>query len=176
MMNSRFRLAGIAAALLLLVLLTGVAFADAEKTTFEWIEVGCAITPGQVWQSGNVLHVRDEVHTAIVLSDEPLLRGTNTIVSNVNLNLKNGTGTGYGTLRAELDAVDGAWEGRWSFQIEDGLFEGRAVSEGTGELRGKRLHSTFEQIPLSELDENPCPGAPVGAHAVRGVMLEPASN
>ena len=147
------------------------AAARATVTEFTALEATCSVIPGTEWVSGNVLHIRNEVDTTRVASTAPLTNGTNTVVVNVDLNLKNGSGDIHGTFSLQPDGVNGAWVGDFSGHVTDSVFFGHAVGQGTGELAGMKDMVSLQgtEVPANQ----PCPGPALGADIVTGRILNP---
>ena len=118
--------------------------ANAQATRIEGLtsnEYDCAI-PGTFNPtfSGNVMHIRDYVHVNVNVSDSPYMAGINTTVADAEINNVSGTTSIRGTMRLEpTDYPDSAWVGRWVFVASKGTYFGRAVAQGTGELKGMTL-------------------------------------
>ena len=90
--------------------------------------------------TGKMMHIRDNVHVNVNVSESPYLDGINTTVANAEINLANGSATNRGTMRLEPTAYPGsAWEGRWVFVGSNGAYFGRAVALGAGALEGMTL-------------------------------------
>ena len=154
-----------------LVLVTPVA-ARPEIIEFTAVEAVCSVIPGEQWVSGNVLHLRNQVENARTVSAEPLANGANTLVTNYDLNLLNGSGGLYGTFRWQPDAVNGAWEGRWSGQFKDFVWSGQAVGQGTGVLAGMMVKVWLQGTDVPA--DHPClPGSAYFADLETGRILNP---
>jgi hypothetical protein len=172
-MQKRRKLLSVALVLLASLLVITPVAARAIATTFTGLEVTCSEAPAErEWVGGDVLHIRNEIVTTRILTTDDRVTGTNTIVLNFNLNLKNGTGGLYGTFHLQPDDVNGTWEGRFSGQFTNFVTSVHATGHGTGELVGLQemvtLHGT--ELPGS----NPCAaGAPSAATLVTGRILDP---
>ena len=128
--------------------------AKATKTEFESIRTEeCLIDQGDVKISGGTLHIRGAIQTGIAESEEVRVAGPFTIVTNFDLNLTTGNGTGFGTISINPDAVDGTWECTSTGRSTNFLFSGRAVGQGTGDLKGQKImFSITQRVDLPTID------------------------
>ncbi len=156
-------------------LMANPAHARAGKTTFTALEATCSIAPGARWTSGNVLHIRGEVDTKRIASTEPLVNGSNTVVVNVDLNMVNGEGAGWGTFSLQPDQVKGTWEGSYSVSFTAGVYAGQGEAQGRGALSGMKLRASSQQIAIPP--NQPCsPGPALDADSISGIILDPRGN
>jgi hypothetical protein len=166
-------LLSVALALIAGLLVVAPAAAHATTTTFTGLEVTCSEAPAErEWVSDDVLHVRNQIVTTRILTTDDRVTGTNTIVLDFNLNLKNGTGGLYGSFHLQPDEVNGTWQGRFSGHFTNFVTTVHATGHGTGELAGLqemvRLQGT--ELPAN----NSCPaGTPTAATLVTGRILDP---
>jgi len=159
--------------LMLLALVTPVA-ARSTLVEFNGWEAACSVSPAQEWVSGNVAHVRNRVEITRSVSAEPLANGVNTLVTNYDLNLLNGSGGLHGSFRWQPEGVNGAWEGRWSGQFNNYAWSGQAIGHGTGTLAGMTVTVWLHGIDVPA--EHPClPGDAIFADEFRGRILNPHS-
>jgi hypothetical protein len=169
------RRVGLSAALALIAysLVVAPAVAGAVATTFTGLEVTCSEAPAaREWVSGDVLHVRGQLVTTRIVTTDDRTTGTNTIVLNLDLNLKNGSGGLYGTFHLQPDQVNGLWEGRFSGHFTNFVTSVHATGHGTGELAGLQEMVALQGTELPA--DNPCPtGAPTAATLVTGRILDP---
>jgi hypothetical protein len=172
-MTRHATLLSITLALIACLIIAAPAAARAQTTTFSGMEITCdEAPPSQEWMSGNVLHIRSQIVTTRILTDDERVTGTNTIVLNFNLNLKNGSGSIYGTFRLQPDEVNGAWQGRFSGHFTNFVTTVHAVGHGTGDIAGLQEMITLHGADLPA--DNPCPsGSPVAATVVAGRSLDP---
>ena len=165
----------------LLLVTTGLpdfALAQSKVTPLEATETVCAILdPGKEWVTRQgVLHIRGQVRKNRVESSEPRVDGWNTLIVNVNLDLRTMKGTLAGTFMIVPNTIDGAFEGTFQAQITDGLASGKAVAHGTGALEGQKLSGAIDDF-LSN-DPGPCQPRPFPDRQTRavGIIHEPRGN
>lgn len=113
--------------------------------------------PGISWVSEGILHGRGRVSEAVFWAyDEDLgegvVVGTDTVISNANLDLATGTGRVFGSFTLIYLPSDpsgeGTFDGTFNGSLADlFLFTGRAVGHGTGPLNGQKMRLFFETIP-----------------------------
>jgi hypothetical protein len=101
---------------------------------------------GKEWISrGGVYHFRNGENVNRWVTGNPLVDGVEHNVADMNLNLKNGTGTIHLDLSVKPDAVNGTWEIRQTVQFRDfNAVRTTGVGHGTGELQGLTLKFTAE--------------------------------
>ena len=158
----------------LAVAMAAPALATAAKTEVTGVETICDVVPGDSWVSDGILHARGDIFTTIVQSDDVLLDGVNTVVFNANINLATGDGTGHGTFSLALNAVNGTWEGSFTLKFSGGLFTGRAVGHGTGDLAGQQFKVQLSQFFADLTDPTlPCPPVSGLQDSVVGHVLDP---
>ncbi len=153
-----------------LVLRASPAEASATTTRFTALDAACSITPGIQWVSGNVLHIRGEVDAKRIASSDPRVNGSEHVVVNLDVNLTNGNGAGWGTFVIRPDTIKGTWNGTFSGTITTNVFAGYGVGQGTGVLQGYKLTARFQEIqpPADE----PCAPAPaLDADRIAGTIL-----
>lgn len=164
------------------LLLAGAVQANAKAARIEGLtsyEYDCAIlqtlNPTFTGKDDQIMHIRDYVHVNVNVSDSPYLDGINTTFANATINNKNGSVSIRGTMRLEPYAYPGsAWEGRWVFIASKGTYFGRAVAQGTGELKGMTLFMNLYDAPLAEDAEEVC--ATVSYNGYTGVPEETFTN
>ena len=136
-----------------------------NKTAVDVWEVSCLVDPGIQWLSAEgILHVRGRVSQATFYESGSFdIVGSDTIVSNANLSHVNldpltFDGSLFGTWSAVyLPASNsGTFDGAWHARLTDGGFAvGKAVGQGSGELRGKKMKLNLVVDPI---DDPPPPG------------------
>ena len=140
----------------LLGLLPSIAIAGVTKTPFTatitLTEVG---EPQRTWESGPIVHVREEPNEGTVTGD---LTGTVSIVNNYNLDPRTISGPGWGTF--VIATADVTWEGTYRSKLEGGLNMGTFVGHGDD---GSRLKGSFTQT--SEIQ-----------FTLEGVIIEPSGG
>lgn len=150
--------------LLLLVLILTVTIltavpvlAQTPKQPVVAVQFSCDILdPGTSFQSGDILHIRNQVVLERKVSDHALLNGWDEVTLNMELNTVTGKGTVHGTSIYKPDLSDDHFEGSLTGRIKNFVFSGRGISRGTGELEGLiGLVMAIEQIPVPE--NPPCP-------------------
>ena len=109
----------------------------AEHTPVDLIGANCsAPPPAKVWAKGNIVHVRGKAALHGIVSDSPLVTGTDMMVLDYDLNTKTGKGTLHGRITIYPVAVEGTWEGVLSGQFYGGRTYLQIVAHGTGVLFG----------------------------------------
>lgn len=134
------------AALLLTTMPVGAA---TTRTPVNAIEYVCLNTPGQEWVSGNVYHLRGQIHQNVVVADG-VVWGINTASIGFDYNLK----TGQMVARAVADFVplgaDGGYSGIGFFRFSGAgarpVF-GLASLQGYGDLQGGSIHLDMDELP-----------------------------
>lgn len=130
-----------------------IATTIAPRTEFQGFICLGTSAGGKEWiNPGGVYHFRNGENVNRWVTGNPLIDGAENNVADMNLNLKNGTGTIHLDLSVKPDAVSGTWEIRQTVQFRD--FEPISVSgvgHGTGELQGLTLKFTGEgPAPIPE--------------------------
>jgi len=131
-----------------------------DKTEYTRTECVYPTGPPDQRESGNppVLHIRNFPYLGILTHDSGPV-GSNSGLVDIDLNLKSGSGSIRGTLTIN-DPVMGSFEGRFSGQYHDGVWQGRGSAKGIGVDAGKLL-----KVRLQGLDPGDCePGAVDAAH------------
>ena len=104
--------------------------------------------PERQWISEDgVLHVRNRPAEGTIWGD---LNGTVTVISNINLDLATGNGTGHSTIirEGEWNGMTGSFEGRSQFTFVGFQFnEGQTTAHGTGDFEGLLMKVTFTSNP-----------------------------
>jgi hypothetical protein len=157
-MNKRYVLVGIVMALVIAGLIITPALAKPTEIPIEAIECTVQIIePGREWiDDEHVYHLRGRVVKNMKVADYALLNGTDTVLINLNLNLIDGSGDGFGSSVFQPDEVDGTFRGSWTGEFSGGLLTGRAVMHGTGNLQPMRGEASFE--PIIDGTDLPCEG------------------
>lgn len=131
---------------------SGVAKSNGE-TPFESFGCDREFTPGRVWQTGDILHVRGQSSSGLHLSTNPLVSGSIRVFEvNADINLSTGEGDFSGLLELTPTALDGAGSWRTHFKgsipgVPGGpligdpptLILSHMVAHGTGALAGGTL-------------------------------------
>lgn len=166
-----------------IVVLLAVAFpgsAQTVRTDFTQVEYDCLTDPGVQWQQGNVMHIRDILHTNFGASDNPLWTGVNTTVANADINLSNGIAAIRGTASFQPAGIDGTWEMTWNwiYGPGQGVGFGSAVGHGTGGLEGKTVFLKLYDLPYDPVIEQVCEGTgtPEGIIFTEGYILDPGGS
>jgi hypothetical protein len=103
-------------------------------------------TPGEQWVSEEgIVHIRGQINTAQVVSTDARANGINVVTINLNIDPATGNGTGHGQFILDVDGMDGAWEGTFVGWLTYGVFSGRIIGHGTGDLAGQKVKSNFQQ-------------------------------
>lgn len=165
--------------MVLLLSVTFVANAQADRISFTAVEYDCFVDTGsEPWMEGNVMHMRDVVHVNVDVSDTPEFNGLNTTLANGEFNMKTGGAVIRGTLSFQPYNIAGTWEGTWIFTGNKGQGVAQAVAHGTGALSGKTLFlKLFDAEPDDPRYENlpaMCAGigAPESIVLVEGYILD----
>lgn len=141
----------ILALLVLAVLLLGTmpVSAATTHTPIDAIEYVCLKTPGQEWVTGNVYHLRGQIHENVVVADGKIW-GINTASIEFDYNLK----TGQLVARAFADFVPFGAEGGFSgigffrfFGAGARPVFGLASLQGYGDLQGQSIHLDMDALP-----------------------------
>jgi type 1 fimbria pilin len=143
----------------------------AAQTAFTATSATCSITPGVQSVSGNVLHVRGEVDAKQIASSETLVAGSGKVVVNLNVNLADGSGGGWGTLSLQPAGVNGGWDGTFSGSLTAGVFSGQLVAQGTGALAGMELKAAFQGLAVPQ-NQLCAPGPDLDEDNISGIILE----
>lgn len=143
--------------------------AGSKQVSFSALDATCSVTPGAQWISRDVLHVRGEVDNKRMASANSLVNGTNTVITNYDINLSNGNGSGWGTFVLRPDNVNGAWTGGFAGYIAAGVFSGHGTASGTGTLTNWKLTAGFQGITVPA--NQPCPGPASDADQIQGSIL-----
>jgi hypothetical protein len=120
----------------------------------EWFSVEnhficCSMDPGTMWFSdadGKILHIRDRVLQAVVISTDDYHEGTGQNWANANIDTATGYATYHGYMEIYPDAYDGYWAGHWVMQVTPSGAGGIARLQGYGELDG--LATKSDLYPL----------------------------
>lgn len=127
---------------------------------------------GYEWTTnGGVWHFRNGQNVNRWVTGNPLIDGVEHNVADMNLNLKNGTGTIHLDVSVKPDAVNGTWEIRQTVQFRG--FEPvstKGVGHGTGDLQGMTLK--FIAQGAAPIPEACGPGGGFGP-AIQGVITSP---
>lgn len=130
--------------------------AGTNRTPINAIEYVCLKTPGQEWVSGNVYHLRGQIHENVVVADGEVW-GINTASINFDYNLK----TGQLVARAFADFVplgaDGGYSGIGYFRFFGAgarpVF-GLASLQGYGDFQGHSIHLDMDELPPDPIAGN----------------------
>lgn len=157
-MSKRRIFAGILLALV--VIGFGVTSAVAQPTEIAIEAAECTveiIEPGREWvDEDNIYHLRGRVTKNIKVSDYVLLNGIDIVEINLNLDLTDGSGDGFGSGTFQPDGMNGTFIGRWTGEFNGGILTGQAVNHGTGDFQSMRGEASFE--PITDPNEAPCEG------------------
>jgi hypothetical protein len=175
-------LVGVVLVLLALFLAAKPAAAGTDWMEFEAFNIQCSVEdPGEQWVSDDgILHIRDMVYRAVVVSESPTHNGTARIVASVNRDLATGFLTLHSTLEIHPVAYpDGYWSGVSSMQINDGRAGGIARLRGYGELEGRLIKAELTPLPPQVLAgfAYACDGnMPLGGVRSQGVVMTPGGE
>ena len=119
-------------------------------------ETICAFDPGESRIVNGVVHFHGRKATTRAVSDDPRYTGTAEVVFRGRQDVMTRDGSGFGRFSFEPDGIDGTWEGTFTGEWNGGLFSGRGVAHGTGELQGLTLNSRLEEYVRDADDPVPC--------------------
>ncbi len=146
--------------LLSAVLMLSVVFpasAEATRKEVSAFESSCSNGFEKAWMEGQVMHIRNYIHTNRVVSTDVELNGINTTIAGGQVNLLNGDAMIKGTFSLHPYAINGTWEGDWVQISTNGIQQAWAVGQGTGALSGKKLFLDITMDP-SNTDSSFCAG------------------
>jgi hypothetical protein len=155
----------------LLVVATSLAQPPGPPERYTGIQVTCAEIPGEMWLTGQVLHIRGVVSTGWTFGHD-YFAGQFTNHTDIDLNLVTFAGNAKGTILIEPDAYQGSWQGHFTGPILNGMYSGQSLDFGEGELAGLMDIAHIQQIDPATLPNNPCGGPPVSAFLVEGMIVE----
>lgn len=164
----RWTVVSVCGFMVLVLIATSPGFAKSSKEPNEFFEVTCFVAPGSYWTGGEdekMFHVRGEMGLSTLYDVEPPhgAVGTNSVVTNLNVNTATGKGQVWGTFSTVFDVSPGGTiDGTYNGKLAPGpVFVSKAVGQGTGTLKGQKLKSTLVGIdpgmlPLAILLDLPC--------------------
>jgi hypothetical protein len=118
-------------------------FAEANTIHVSGVECAYVLIPAIPEVHGKTLHVTDQIHQNLFISDDPAVfpNGVNTAHLDLTINTVTGQATVFAAAVFQPDGVVGAWEGHGTFLIDllTGGQKGHAEFHGTGELAGQTL-------------------------------------
>lgn len=133
-----------------MVLLVPKVVAQAKFISAEGYEAQCGeiLDPGKTWFDGYTMQIRGQVSEFKGIANNPLVGGTNTVTLNVTLDLTTGNGTAWGKFKSIPSARPyGSWEGSFSGRVVGGLYQGKGIGHGTGELSGMQMKNESLEMP-----------------------------
>lgn len=136
-----------------LPLAAGPVGADVSRTPVQALEYTCVKSPGEIWQSGNVLHVRGQLNENVVVAGDAIW-GINTAVLNYNLNLHTGQIVGNASADFVPLGASGGYAGTGEFRFEDfGMTTafGMGNLQGYGEFKGQLMRQDLAALPPDPL-------------------------
>lgn len=164
---------------------SGLISAKSVRTDVESLEYDCFTgfaENGRVWQEGDILHIRNVLHSNINFSDTAELVGVHSNVASGDINLATGHTSIRGKSVWQPDGFDGAWVGHWTWLTNEQFNQGWGVFRGTGELSGKLLFTNvfdeYEPPPNPTVCDVFCAGEDPetcyyeGAVRTKGYILE----
>lgn len=147
--------------IVMLLLPTGLASARVERIPVNAIEYTCMKTPGETWQSGNVLHVRGQVNENVVVYPDGTPWGLLTAVISYDLHLRTGQITATAWPDFAPDGAGGGYAGVAAIRIED-FGATTAFAKGTlpgyGEFQGQLMRLDLSGLPEGPGDAAYCEG------------------
>ena len=121
----------------------------AEKTdVVGFLEYVDQLVFGDVWISGHIVHVRDDLHQWYQTATDERLEGDSFVEYNANLDISGPSLNGpiWGTFWIEQGGVR-VWEGTWNGKYVNGIQQGKGVMHGVGVLEGLKTKYIFQQRP-----------------------------
>lgn len=134
--------------------------AATTRTPIHAIEYVCLKTPGQEWVSGNVYHLRGEVHENVVVAGGEVW-GVNTASIDLDYNLKKGQLVARGFADFVPLGTDGGYTGTGFFRFFGSGARpviGLASLQGYGELQGSSVHLDMDGLPWDLAGDAYCAG------------------
>ena len=134
-----------------LLLIVVPARAQATQTPLQITEYVCMNTPGEVWQGGNLLHLRGDIRENVMVVDGEIW-GINTAILNVDWNLKTGQATANAFADVALSDVNGGYAGAGAFRLfgkGPNPLISNWVGNGYGEVKGRFLRMEVAGAGLS---------------------------
>ena len=167
----------IVAALVVLLFSVGPVAAEETKTEFSGLRNFIRIVDAGFSHVSNdgVIHVRDRVVEFEIVTDDPSVTGTQTIIPNSDLGPFDGgvarSGPTYGTFSIVLNGdKKPSWEGTFSgYGYTDGYWYHTYVGYGKRQFEGLRLYAFSEVI-------DPGPNPPSRTWSVYGYILGSNDN
>ena len=151
--------------------------AEAQADEFETVEVtmiACRIVSDEMVMGDGAVHVRRRVLVARMLTDDPYIAGTATVVSNMDFVPATGRAVLQGFIENRPDAVDGFWSGSFAMVTDEAGQRGWHVAQGNGpDLLGLYFEATVRQLPPTVVAEYAwaCGGeAPISGSVATGKM------
>lgn len=151
--------------------------AEAQAEEFETVEVtmiACRIVSDEMVMDDGAVHVRRRVLVAKMLTDDPYIAGTATVVSNMDLFPPTGRAVLQGFIENRPDAVDGFWSGTFAMVMDESGQRGWHVAQGNGpDLLGLYFEAEVRQLPPAVVAEYAwaCDGeAPISGSVATGKM------
>jgi hypothetical protein len=130
-----------------------------------------------------MLHIRDIINYSYTVSSNALIRGTETVWVDVNINTLNGAGSFAGTIQLTPDALGGrgSWIGSFGGHLKGGRYDGdpltrvdaEIVARGTGALSGRTIHFAHLLNEAYPHPEGPA-GCTFDGEVFHGVIVDPA--
>ncbi len=131
----------------------------------------CNVVPGASETTGDgMLHIRRQVFTDMVESDDPRIAGTNTPILDIDLDPQNGDGTLRGSFTLKPHGADGTWEGELEGRFVQGMGRSSGIARGAGALAGAVLRVEFQQVAAYP-GRPPCEN-PQAFFEMNGMILE----
>lgn len=124
--------------------------AATTRTPINAVEYVCLKTPGQEWVSGNVYHLRGQIHENVVVAGG-VIWGINTASIDLDLNLNTGQLVARGFPTFVPLGADGGYTGTGTFRFSGAGANPtlmRASLQGHGALKGQSLHLDMSEHSL----------------------------
>ena len=132
----------------------------------------CAVLePGEYIETDKEATLRDALLYYRMVTDHPMTTGWLTLEMNWDLNLKGGSGKGWGESIFEPDTYTGTFLEEYSIKARKFVWYVTGIWYGTGDLEGISVDYTSEQLDPSQAPPDICGGAPVlGFETIEGYI------
>lgn len=134
--------------------------AGTSRTPINAIEYVCLKTLGQEWVSGNVYHLRGEIHENVVVADGEIW-GINTASIDLDYNLVTGQLVARGFADFVPVGADGGFTGTGFFRFFGAGAQpviGLGSLQGYGEFKGQSINLDMDGLPLDSAGDTYCAG------------------
>ena len=132
----------------------------------------CAVLePGEYTETSKEASLRDALLYYRMVTDHPMTTGWLTLEMNWDLNLKGGSGKGWGDSVFEPDTYTGTFLEDYSIKARKFVWYVTGTWYGTGDLAGISVDYTSEQVDPSQAPPDICGGTPaLGFETIEGYI------